>query len=61
MDTIGGGAIALGVIQLAGLIFSALLFNRVARRQRNDESLLNETWRLTRNKIQYGYQNYQYA
>ncbi|KAJ3040821.1 hypothetical protein HDV00_010436 [Rhizophlyctis rosea] len=60
LNSLGGAAIALGVIELIGLIFSAVLFRKIAQKERASESLMNEAWRINRNKIQYGYQNYQY-
>jgi hypothetical protein len=61
LSTIAGAGIALGVIEFIGVIFSAILFSRLAARESADQSLLSETWRINRNKVQYGYQNYQYA
>jgi len=60
LNSVGGVGIAMGIIQLIGLIFSAILFRRIASKERASESLMNEAWRINRNKIQYGYQNYQY-
>ncbi|KAJ3047559.1 hypothetical protein HK097_011424 [Rhizophlyctis rosea] len=61
LNSLGGAAIALGIIELIGLIFSAVLFRKIAQKERASESLMNEAWRINRNKIQYGYQNYQYV
>ncbi len=61
LGTLSSAGIAIGVIEIIGLIFSAVLFTKLARRERTDESLMSETWRINRNKVQYGYQNYQYA
>ncbi|KAJ3088496.1 hypothetical protein HK102_008606 [Quaeritorhiza haematococci] len=54
LNTIGGAGIAMGVIELCGLIFSVILFRRIAKRNNQGESLLNEAWRINRSKIQYG-------
>jgi hypothetical protein len=54
LSTIGGAGVALGVIELIGLGFSALLFVKIAQKERASESLLNEAWRINRSKIQYG-------
>ncbi|KAJ3325277.1 Leukocyte surface antigen cd53 [Blyttiomyces sp. JEL0837] len=61
LSTIGGAGVALGVIEFIGLVFSVLLFVKIAQKDRASESLLNEAWRINRNKIQYGYANYQYV
>ncbi|KAJ3298898.1 cd63 antigen [Borealophlyctis nickersoniae] len=60
LNSIGGCGVAMGVIELIGLAFSVVLFRKIAQREQASESLLNEAWRINRNKIQYGYQNYQY-
>jgi len=60
LNSVGGAGVALGIIELIGLIFSVILFRRIASKDRASESLMNEAWRINRNKIQYGYQNYQY-
>lgn len=61
LDTIAGAGIALGLIEIIGMILSGYLFNRLAKRQDANQGLLNETWRINQNRVQYGYQNYQYA
>ncbi|KAJ3289106.1 Leukocyte surface antigen cd53 [Rhizoclosmatium sp. JEL0117] len=61
LSTIGGTGVALGVIELIGLVFSVLLFVKIAQKDRASESLMNEAWRINRSKIQYGYANYQYV
>ncbi|KAJ3193253.1 hypothetical protein HK101_005152 [Irineochytrium annulatum] len=61
LDTIGGCGIAMGVIELVGIIFSAVLFVKIAARDKASQSLMNEAWRINREKIQYGYANYQYV
>ena len=61
LSTIGGAGLALGIIELIGLVFSGLLFRRIAQRERASDTLMNEAWRINRSKIQYGYQNYQYV
>ncbi|KAI9336652.1 Tetraspanin family-domain-containing protein [Zopfochytrium polystomum] len=61
LSVIGGAGVGLGVVELVGIAFSALLFVRIARRERASESLLGEAWRINRDKIQYGYANYQYV
>ncbi|TPX31476.1 hypothetical protein SmJEL517_g05180 [Synchytrium microbalum] len=61
LSTIGGAGLALGIIEFIGLIFSALLFRRIAQKERASDNLMNEAWRINRSKIQYGYQNYQYV
>lgn len=60
LGTIGATGITLGVIELVSLIFSAILFNRIAQKEKANGNLMNEAWRINRNKVQYGYQNYQY-
>ncbi|RKO97439.1 hypothetical protein CXG81DRAFT_25214 [Caulochytrium protostelioides] len=61
LATIGGAGVAIGVIEVVGLIFSAVLFVRIAKRDRSGDSLMNEAWRINRNKVSYGYSNYQYV
>ncbi|KAI9361680.1 Tetraspanin family-domain-containing protein [Zopfochytrium polystomum] len=61
LSLIGGAGVGLGVVEFIGIVFSALLFVRIARRERASESLLGEAWRINRDKIQYGYANYQYV
>ncbi|KAJ3030807.1 UNVERIFIED_CONTAM: cd63 antigen [Siphonaria sp. JEL0065] len=61
LATIGGTGLALGFIELIGLVFSVLLFVKIAQKDRASESLMNEAWRINRSKIQYGYANYQYV
>lgn len=61
LGTIGAAGVVIGVIELIGLVFSAILFRKIAQREQAAGSLLNEAWRINRNKIQYGYQNYQYV
>ncbi|KAJ3114143.1 Leukocyte surface antigen cd53, partial [Nowakowskiella sp. JEL0407] len=61
LNTIGGAGIILGVFELAGLIFSLVLFQRIAKRDQQKNGLLNESWRINKSRIHYGYQNYQYA
>ncbi|KAI8822880.1 Tetraspanin family-domain-containing protein [Fimicolochytrium jonesii] len=61
LGAIGGAGVVIGVIELVGLAFSAILFRKIAQREQAAGSLLNEAWRINRNKIQYGYQNYQYV
>ncbi|KAI8922038.1 Tetraspanin family-domain-containing protein [Powellomyces hirtus] len=61
LGAIGGAGVVIGVIELIGLIFSAILFRKISQREQAAGSLLNEAWRINRNKIQYGYQNYQYV
>ena len=54
LSTIGGAGIAIGVIELVGSVFSAILFHKIARKDSAQTSLLNEAWRVNRNKVQYG-------
>ncbi|KAJ3076679.1 Leukocyte surface antigen cd53 [Podochytrium sp. JEL0797] len=61
LATIGGTGLALGFVELIGLVFSVLLFVKIAQKDRASESLMNEAWRINRSKIQYGYANYQYV
>lgn len=61
LATIGGTGLALGLVELVGLVFSVLLFVKIAQKDRASESLMNEAWRINRSKIQYGYANYQYV
>ncbi|KAJ3107533.1 Leukocyte surface antigen cd53 [Phlyctochytrium planicorne] len=61
LSTIGGCGVAMGVIELVGIIFSLVLFIKIAQRDRASQSLMNEAWRINRDKIQYGYANYQYV
>ncbi|KAI9091012.1 Tetraspanin family-domain-containing protein [Phlyctochytrium arcticum] len=60
-STIGAAGLVIGVIESVGLVFSAIMFRRIAAREQAAGSLMNEAWRINRNKIQYGYQNYQYV
>jgi hypothetical protein len=61
LSTIGGAGLAIGIIEIFGLIFSVILFKKIAARENAQSSLMNESWRINRNKIQYGYQSYQYV
>ncbi|KAI8806549.1 Tetraspanin family-domain-containing protein [Cladochytrium replicatum] len=61
LNMIGGAGLVIGFIELVGLIFSVVLFRRIAKRDSQGEGLLNEAWRVNRSKIHYGYQNYQYV
>ncbi|KAJ3309822.1 hypothetical protein HDV04_005601 [Boothiomyces sp. JEL0838] len=61
LNTIGGAGIVIGLIEFVGLIFSAVLFRKIAAKENAQSSLLNEAWRVNRTKVQYGYQNYQYV
>ncbi|KAI8925219.1 Tetraspanin family-domain-containing protein [Entophlyctis helioformis] len=61
LSTIGGAGVAIGIIELVGLVFSAILFRKIAAKENAQNSLLNEAWRVNRTKVQYGYQNYQYV
>ena len=61
LSTIGFAGLAIGMIEMIGLILSAVLFRRIAQKENVQSSLMNESWRINRNKIQYGYQNYQYV
>lgn len=61
LNIIAGSGVGIAVIQLIGLIFSAFMFVKIAKRDRNGENLLNESWRINRDKIQYGYASYNYA
>ncbi|KAJ3161070.1 Serine/threonine-protein phosphatase 2A activator 2 [Geranomyces michiganensis] len=61
LGAIGGAGVVIGVIELIGLIFSAILFRKISQREQAAGSLLNEAWRINRQKITYGYQNYQYV
>ncbi|KAI8848752.1 Tetraspanin/Peripherin [Chytridium lagenaria] len=54
LSTIGGAGVAMGVIEFVGIIFSLVLFIKIAQRDRASQSLLNEAWRINRDKIQYG-------
>ncbi|KAJ3112513.1 hypothetical protein HDU96_004494 [Phlyctochytrium bullatum] len=42
ISTIGGCGVAMGVIELVGIIFSLILFIKIAQRDRASQSLLNE-------------------
>jgi hypothetical protein len=53
--TIGGAGVAIGVIEIIGLIFSVVMFRKIARKENAQSSLLNEAWRVNRTKVQYGY------
>ncbi|KAI8803107.1 Tetraspanin family-domain-containing protein [Cladochytrium replicatum] len=61
LNMIGGAGLVIGFTELVGLIFSVVLFRRIAKRDSQGEGLLNEAWRVNRSKIHYGYQNYQYV
>ncbi|KAJ3382228.1 hypothetical protein HDU92_004884 [Lobulomyces angularis] len=60
LDTIGATGLAMGLIELVAIVFSAVLFNRIAKKEKQGESLMTDSWRINRSKVQYGYQNYQY-
>ncbi|KAJ3008284.1 Leukocyte surface antigen cd53 [Thoreauomyces humboldtii] len=60
LGAIGAGGVVIGVIELVGLVFSAVLFRRISQREQAAGSMMNEAWRINRNKIQYGYANYDY-
>jgi hypothetical protein len=55
LNTIGGAGVAIGVIEIIGLLFSFVLFKRIAAKENAQSSLLNEAWRINRTKVQYGY------
>ena len=61
LNSIGGAGIAIGVIEIVGLIFSVIMFRKIAQKENAQNALLNEAWRINRTKVQYGYQNYQYV
>ncbi|KAH6590058.1 hypothetical protein BASA50_009759 [Batrachochytrium salamandrivorans] len=61
LSTIGAAGLALGIVELVGLIFSVVLFRKIASKENAQSTLLNEAWRINRTKVQYGYQNYQYV
>ncbi|EGF80794.1 hypothetical protein BATDEDRAFT_24689 [Batrachochytrium dendrobatidis JAM81] len=61
LSTIGAAGLALGLVELIGLIFSVVLFRKIASKETAQSNLLNEAWRINRTKVQYGYQNYQYV
>lgn len=54
LNTVGVAGITIGILELIGLIFSVILFRRIAAKENIHSSLLNESWRINRNKIQYG-------
>ncbi|KAJ3010782.1 Leukocyte surface antigen cd53 [Thoreauomyces humboldtii] len=58
---IGGAGLVIGLIEIIGLIGSAVLFKKISQREAAAGSLLNESWRINRNKISYGAQNYSYV
>ncbi len=47
------------MIELLGLILSVGMFRRLAIRKHEQDQLLAESWRVNKDKIQHGYQNYQ--
>jgi hypothetical protein len=55
LSTIGGAGIAIGLIELVGLVFSLIMFRKISRKENAQNSLLNEAWRVNRTKVQYGY------
>ncbi|KAI8895059.1 Tetraspanin family-domain-containing protein [Globomyces pollinis-pini] len=61
LSTIGGAGLVIGMIEIIGLIFSIIMFKKIAQKENAQSSLLNEAWRVNRTKVQYGYQNYQYV
>jgi hypothetical protein len=61
LSTVGATGLAIGLIELIGLLFSVILFRKIAQKENVASSLLNESWRINRSKIQYGYQTYQYV
>ena len=60
LGIIGGAGLAIGMIELISLILSAVLFNKIAAKEKASGSLVGEAWRINKNKVSYGYQNYQY-
>ncbi len=54
LSTVGAAGITIGLLELIGLFFSVILFRRIAAKENIHSSLLNESWRINRNKIQYG-------
>ncbi|KAJ3306695.1 hypothetical protein HDV03_004326 [Kappamyces sp. JEL0829] len=54
LNTIGGGGLAIGLIELVGLVFSVIMFRKISRKENAQSSLLNEAWRVNRQKVQYG-------
>ncbi len=59
LSTIALGGVVIGVIELLGLILSVGMFRRLAIRKHEQDQLLAESWRVNKDKIQHGYQNYQ--
>ena len=60
LGTIGAAGLVIGVLEFIGLILSVLLFRKIAKKQQQQESLLNEAWRINKSTIQYGNQTFQY-
>lgn len=58
---IGVTGIVIGLVELVGLVFSLIMFRKIAKKENAQSALLNEAWRINRTKVQYGYQNYQYV
>jgi hypothetical protein len=54
LNTIGGSGLVIGLIELVGLIFSVIMFRKISRKENAQSSLLNEAWRVNRQKVQYG-------
>ncbi|KAJ1336380.1 hypothetical protein BSLG_007164 [Batrachochytrium salamandrivorans] len=57
LSTIGAAGLALGIVELVGLIFSVVLFRKIASKENAQSTLLNEAWRINRTKVQYGTTN----
>ena len=49
----------LGIIELLGVIFSAVMFVKVAKRDGATNVLLADNWRLGISRIHHGYSHYQ--
>ncbi|KAI8909616.1 Tetraspanin/Peripherin [Gorgonomyces haynaldii] len=55
LSSIGAAGIVIGVIEIIGLIFSVVMFRKIASKENAQNALLNEAWRINRTKVQYGY------
>ena len=56
LSTIGNAGVSVGVIEIVGLVLCIMLFRKILRRESAQASLLNDAWRVNRNKVQYGCQ-----
>lgn len=59
VGSLAAAALTLGLVQLMGLIFSFIMFRKMAAREGDAKAFLSEAWRINTNRIQHGYAHYQ--